>query len=115
MSRPRLLIVDDDPGVTTQLKWALSDYELSFASNRAETLAVVRQQPPPVITLDLGLPPDPANASEGLQTLSEILRLAPTCKVIVVTGNDDHEVAMRQWRRARMTSTRSRSTPTSCA
>jgi two-component system NtrC family response regulator len=95
MSRPRLLIVDDDPGVTTQLKWALSDYELSFASNRAETLAVVRQQPPPVITLDLGLPPDPANASEGLQTLSEILRLAPTCKVIVVTGNDDHEVAMR--------------------
>ena len=95
MSKARLLIVDDDPGVTTQLKWALSDYALSFAGNRAETMEALRREQPAVITLDLGLPPDPANASEGLQTLSEILRLAPASKVIVVTGNDDREVAMR--------------------
>ena len=95
MTPPRLLLVDDDPGVLTQLKWALSEYELSLATDRASALDAVRRWQPPVVTLDLGLPPDPANASEGLLALSEILRAAPSTKVIVVTGNDDREVAIR--------------------
>ncbi len=95
MTPPRLLLVDDDPGVLTQLKWALSEYELLLATDRASALDAVRRWQPPVVTLDLGLPPDPANASEGLLALSEILRAAPSTKVIVVTGNDDREVAIR--------------------
>ncbi len=84
-----LLIVEDDPGLQKQLKWSLDQYEIILAGNRAEAIAALRRFMPPVVTLDLGLPPDPTNASEGLATLKEILELSPHTKVIVVTGNDD--------------------------
>lgn len=84
-----LLIVEDDPGLQKQLKWSLDQYEIILASNRIEAVTALRRHMPNVITLDLGLPPDPTNASEGLATLKEILELAPHTKVIVVTGNDD--------------------------
>jgi len=84
-----LLIVEDDPGLQKQFKWSLDQYEIVLASNRLEAIAAVRRHMPPVVTLDLGLPPDPTNASEGLATLKEILELAPNTKIIVVTGNDD--------------------------
>ena len=87
----KLLIVDDDPGVQKQLKWSLSDYDVVLADNRESAIAAVRRHEPSVVTLDLGLPPDTANASEGLATLKEILTLAPHTKVIVITGNDNHE------------------------
>ncbi|MGH8597173.1 MAG: PEP-CTERM-box response regulator transcription factor, partial [Gammaproteobacteria bacterium] len=78
-----------------QLKWSLEDYEVLLAGDREEALEAVRRHDPAVVTLDLGLPPDPANASEGLRALSEILRTAPMTKIIVITGNDDREVAVR--------------------
>lgn len=90
-----LLIVEDDPGLSSQLRWALGDYEVQVAPDRPSALAALRRFSPPVITLDLGLPPDPANASEGLRALEEILALAPETKVIVVTGNDDREHALK--------------------
>ncbi len=90
-----LLIVDDDPGIQKQLKWSLDGYDLIFAEDRESALVQLRRFEPPVVTLDLGLPPDPANASEGLRTLTEILALAPATKVIVVTGNDDRDCALR--------------------
>jgi two-component system NtrC family response regulator len=89
-----LLIVEDDPGLQKQLKWSLDQYEIILASNRAEAIAALRRFMPPVVTLDLGLPPDPTNASEGLATLKEILELSPHTKVIVVTGNDDRSNAI---------------------
>ena len=89
-----LLIVEDDPGLASQLRWALGDYEVQVATDRPSALAALRRFSPPVVTLDLGLPPDPANASEGLAALEEILALAPETKVIVVTGNDDREHAL---------------------
>lgn len=95
MSQPNLLlIVEDDPGLQKQLKWSLDQYEIVLASNRAEAIAALRRYMPAVVTLDLGLPPDPTNASEGLATLKEILELAPHTKVIVVTGNDDRNNAI---------------------
>lgn len=95
MSQPNLLlIVEDDPGLQKQLKWSLDQYEIVLASNRAEAIAALRRYMPAVVTLDLGLPPDPTNASEGLATLKEILELAPHTKVIVVTGNDDRNHAI---------------------
>jgi two-component system, NtrC family, response regulator len=95
VSKATILVVDDDPGLQKQLKWSLEDYEVVVAGDREEALEAVRRYEPAVITLDLGLPPDPANASEGLRTLSEIIRIAPTTKVIVITGNDDRAVAVR--------------------
>ena len=89
-----LLVVEDDPGLQIQLKWSLDQFEVIIAGNRSEAIAALRRHMPTVVTLDLGLPPDPANASEGLATLKEILTLAPHTKVIVITGNDDRQHAI---------------------
>ncbi|MDD1627398.1 MAG: PEP-CTERM-box response regulator transcription factor [Methylococcaceae bacterium] len=93
--RKVLLIVEDDPGLQKQLKWAFECYQAVIAGNRNEAITALRRYMPSVVTLDLGLPPDSANASEGLKTLQEILELAPATKVIVVTGNDDRENAIQ--------------------
>ena len=90
-----LLVVEDNPGLQKQLKWAFSGYDVQVAADRESAIKMLRQYRPHVVTLDLGLPPDTANASEGLAALSEILELAPHTKVIVVTGNDDQEVALK--------------------
>ena len=90
-----LLIVEDDLGLQKQLKWGFEAYQVVIAGNRNDAITALRRHMPSVVTLDLGLPPDPANASEGLKTLQEILELAPATKVIVVTGNDDCEHAIQ--------------------
>lgn len=90
-----LLVVEDNPALQKQLKWAFSGFEVLFASNRETAISQLRQHKPHVVTLDLGLPPDTANASEGLAALGEILELAPHTKVVVVTGNDDRDVAIK--------------------
>lgn len=90
-----LLVVEDDPGLQKQFKWSFESYQTVIAGNRTEAITALRRYMPSVVTLDLGLPPDPTNASEGLQTLKEILELAPATKVIVVTGNDDRENAIK--------------------
>lgn len=91
----KLLIVDDDKGIQKQLKWSLSDYEAVLAADREGAIAAVRRHEPKVVTLDLGLPPDSANASEGLAALEEILKISPHTKVIVITGNDDRTNALK--------------------
>jgi two-component system NtrC family response regulator len=90
----KLLIVDDDKGIQKQLKWSLSDYDVVLADDRESAIAAVRRHEPKVITLDLGLPPDAANASEGLAALQQILTIAPHSKVIVITGNDNRTHAL---------------------
>lgn len=91
----KVLVVDDDLGIQKQLKWALSEFDTVFAADRSSAIAQLRRFEPTVVTLDLGLPPDPANASEGLKTLREILILLPRTKVIVVTGNNEKENALK--------------------
>jgi two-component system NtrC family response regulator len=90
-----LLVVEDNPGLQKQLKWAFEGYAVHIASDRASAIEQLRQCCAHVVTLDLGLPPDPANASEGLAVLEEILQIDPLTKVIVVTGNDDRENALK--------------------
>lgn len=90
-----LLVVEDNPGLQKQLKWSFEGCEVYIAGDRATAIALLKQHRMPVVTLDLGLPPDPANASEGLAALTEILKIAPHTKVIVVTGNDDRENALK--------------------
>lgn len=91
----KLLIVDDDPGIQKQLKWSLADYEIVLADSRESAIAAVRRHEPKVVTLDLGLPPDETNASEGLAALKQILEISPHTKVIVITGNDDRTNALK--------------------
>jgi two-component system NtrC family response regulator len=95
-AQPKLLIVEDDDAIRTQLKYALREqYTLSFATTRTKALAVVNEIHPDIVSLDLGLPPHPDTAEEGLHTLEEILHAAPTTKVIVLTGNGDRANARR--------------------
>jgi len=90
-----LLVVEDDPGLQSQLKWSFEDFEVVVAGNREDALAQVRRFEPPVVTLDLGLPPDADGSSEGLATLEQILTLAPNTKVIIVTGNEERANAVK--------------------
>jgi len=90
-----LLIVEDDPGLQKQMRWSFDAFETLVAGDRESALVHLRRHEPAVVTLDLGLPPDPDGASEGLATLEQILMLAPDTKVIVVTGNQDRANAVK--------------------
>jgi two-component system NtrC family response regulator len=94
-AKPKLLIIEDDPGLQKQLRWSLDAYEVVVAGDREAALAQVRRHEPAVVTMDLGLPPDPDGSTEGLATLQQILALAPDTRVIVLTGNQDHSNAVK--------------------
>ncbi len=94
-SKPKLLIVEDDEGLQRQLRWAYDDYDVVVAGDRATAIDVLRAEEPSVVTLDLGLPPDPDGVSEGFATLAEILALKPDTKIIVASGHGARESAMR--------------------
>jgi two-component system NtrC family response regulator len=91
----KILVVEDDSGLRRQLRWCFNDYEVLEAEDRVSAMRQMRQHHPELVSLDLGLPPDPANATEGIALLEEILALAPETKVVVVTGNDDRANALR--------------------
>ncbi len=91
----KLLVIEDDPGLQTQLKWCFEGYSVIIAGERDTALAELEKHRPPVVTLDLGLPPDADGTAEGFQTLEEILSRAPNTKIIVVTGNNDRQNALQ--------------------
>ncbi len=93
-ARPVLLIVEDDLGLQRQLRWAYEGYEIVVASDRATAIEAVRAHEPAVVTLDLGLPPDPDGVAEGFTTLREILALKPDTKVIIASGHGARESAL---------------------
>jgi two-component system NtrC family response regulator len=95
-SKPKLLVVEDDESIRTQMKWALlQDYEVLLAEDRGSALGVVKREKPPVVTLDLGLPPRPTEVEEGFSTLDEILSENSYAKVIIVTGRGEREHALK--------------------
>ena len=93
--KTKLLIVEDDPGLQRQLKWALDEFDVECASTREEALAAARRLEPAIVLQDLGLPPDPDGVEEGFACITELLRLAPATKIIVVTGREGREHALR--------------------
>jgi two-component system NtrC family response regulator len=90
----KVMIVEDDQGLRTQLRWALSDYQVFLAEDRPSALALLRKEEPNVVILDLGLPPDRDGATEGLAVLRAVLAFRPTIKVIVASGNEDRRNAL---------------------
>lgn len=93
-TKPKLLIIEDDEGLQAQLKWAYDDFEVVIAGDRASAIAALRSEEPVVVTLDLGLPPDPDGTSEGFAVLEEIMALKPDTKVIVASGHGARESAL---------------------
>jgi two-component system NtrC family response regulator len=93
--RPKLLIVEDDPGLQAQLKWAYEDFDVLIAGDRQSAITLLRAEDPPVVTLDLGLPPDPDGVTEGFALLDEIMAIKPDTKVIVASGHGARESALR--------------------
>jgi two-component system NtrC family response regulator len=93
VAKQKLLIVEDDIGLQSQLEWAFEAYDVVVASDRKAALMAIRTHKPPVVTLDLGLPPDPDGATEGLETLREIVAVSPDTKVIVASGHEARESA----------------------
>jgi two-component system, NtrC family, response regulator len=91
----KLLVVDDDKGLSRQLRWAFDDCEVAEASDRRTALALVKAEKPSVVLLDLGLPPDPHGPTEGLATLDGILSMAPETKVIVMSGQTQRDYAVQ--------------------
>ncbi len=93
--KPKLLIVEDDEGLQAQLKWAYDDYEVVIAGTREAALAAMRAEEPEVVTLDLGLPPDPDGTTEGFAVLDAIMAMKPDTKVIVASGHGARESALQ--------------------
>ena len=93
-AKPKLLVVEDDPGLQAQLKWAYDDFEVVIAGDRASAITALRADEPAVVTLDLGLPPDPDGTSEGFAVLDEIMALKPGTKIIVASGHGARESAL---------------------
>ncbi|AKQ42024.1 two component, sigma54 specific, transcriptional regulator, Fis family [Aurantiacibacter atlanticus] len=91
---PKLLIVEDDEGLQAQLKWAYEDFQVVIAGDRESAIAALRAEEPAVVTLDLGLPPDPDGTTEGFAVLDEIMALKPDTKVIVASGHGARESAL---------------------
>ena len=94
-ARQKLLIVEDDLGLQKQLKWSYEDFDVFCAANRDEAMTLLRLEAPDVVTLDLGLPPDPDGVTEGFAVLDEMLKLKPDTKIIVASGHGAKESALR--------------------
>jgi two-component system NtrC family response regulator len=95
MSKNKLLVVEDDPGLQKQLRWSLDAYEVVTADDRESAMAQLRRHQPPVVTMDLGLPPDADGAAEGLALLAQVLAMAPDTKVIILSGNQERAYALK--------------------
>jgi two-component system NtrC family response regulator len=91
----KLLVVEDDAGLQRQYRWSFGDYEVFLAGDREEALKIFKEESPGVMTLDLGLPPDPDGTSEGFAVLEEVLRLKPNTKVIIASGHGARESALK--------------------
>ena len=90
----KLLVVEDDPGLQAQLKWAYEDYQVLIAGDHDAAIELLRAEEPDVVTLDLGLPPDPDGTREGFRTLKAIVEAKPDTKVIVVSGHGERASAL---------------------
>ena len=93
--KPKLLIIEDDEGLLRQLRWAYDDYDVIAAGDRTSAINALRAEEPDVVTLDLGLPPEPDGTAEGFATLDAILALKPDTKVIVASGHGARESALK--------------------
>jgi two-component system NtrC family response regulator len=95
-NRPKILIVDDDETIRGQMKWALTDeYDVNLAEDGESAIRFFKQEKPSLVTLDLGLPPEPHSPVEGFKVLNEILSMAPKTKILIISGNTERANALK--------------------
>src|SRR3954447_25022469 len=94
-SRATILVLDDDEGIRTQYRWLLSQHKILTAGDRTQAVELVERERPAIAIVDLGLPPDPDGASEGLAALQQILSQEPGTKVVIATGNETRDFALK--------------------
>lgn len=94
-NKKTLLIVEDDHGLQSQLRWHFDEYNTIFAENSQDAIAALRLHEAAVVIQDLGLPPDQDGVDEGFKCIQDILCISPHSKIIVMTGKTDHEHAIR--------------------
>ena len=94
-AKPKLLVVEDDEGLRSQYRWAFPSCDVTMAGTRPAALSAVQKERPPVVIMDLGLPPDPDGVTEGFASIVEVLQVAPETKIIVVTGNGERKNALK--------------------
>ncbi len=96
MDKPKILIIEDDEFVANQMKWSLAaNYDVFLAEDRISGLELLKKEKPSAATLDLGLPPSPGDTTEGFLALGEMIQHDPLLKIIVITGQDEQENALR--------------------
>ena len=95
MTKPKLLIIEDDEGLCSQYRWAFPSCDLVIAHARAQGVAMALKDRPAAAIVDLGLPPDPDGVSEGFATIEALVRQVPDMKVIVATSHGDRMHALR--------------------
>ncbi len=94
--KKRLLIIEDEKSVATQLKWGLGkEYDIAIAGDAGKARKLLSSEKFPVATLDLGLPPFPDTTIEGFSLLEAMPEIAPQTRIIVITGNAEEENAMQ--------------------
>ncbi|MCX8017680.1 MAG: sigma-54 dependent transcriptional regulator, partial [Rhodocyclaceae bacterium] len=92
LSKPALLIVDDDPLIVETLDYFLrQDFIVATAADRSSALGWLRAQdhPPALALVDLGLPPCPHRPDEGFALIGELVAAAPTLRIVVLSGQND--------------------------
>jgi len=94
-TKQKLLIIEDDLGLQSQLRWHFDQYEVICAGDRKDAITAIRLHEPPIILQDLGLPPDDEGVEEGFRCIREISNLSPSAKIIVMTGNADYDNAVK--------------------
>ena len=95
MPDPALLIVDDEEAILKQLEWAFKkDYRVTTASTEEEALDAIKAKKPDLMILDLSLTGDP-DRLEGFYILEAALQINPFLKIMVITGHDEKENALR--------------------
>jgi two-component system NtrC family response regulator len=95
MAKPKLLIVEDDEGLCSQYRWAFPACDVLLSRTRHQAVTLVKRERPPVAIMDLGLPPDPDGVSEGFATIEEVLRIAPSTKIVIATANGARTNALK--------------------
>ena len=90
-----LLIVDDEESILKQLQWAFKqDFTVLTAQTADEAIAAVKTKKPGLMLLDLSLTGDPRNI-DGLEILEDAILVDPHLKVVVLTGHDERENALK--------------------
>jgi DNA-binding NtrC family response regulator len=91
-ARGRILIVDDNTELCSILEEALAPlgHAVQTAPDAASALRLITQGAPDVVLLDIDLP-----GLSGIAALPAIHAIAPTARVIMVSGTNDDALARR--------------------